>query len=313
MYRNFDADVKKEALDALRPMTRDARDEVRRQAVAAVAYADGERAVPLLIEAAEDSDLDTRDIAISRLGRYKAEKAVGTIAKALGAAKDDEMETPSLALARIGTREATKALGANLERMDRDLSRRVLREVVVAKEPDSSLYNLIAPALASADRNLRSQAIAALGRMGDKRAVEPLAKIANEDPELHMRDEATCALARVDEERAMKPYLALRDKEDEQRDVKFSQYIEGTHKKGVIAALMVLLMHPTNAVRHQVCYQLGRIGDPRPAKLLLEIYSSEKPSIDRNLLGDTLRKMGIKPPPVPKRPVPAPATATSRP
>jgi len=89
----------------------------------------------------------------------------------------------------------------------------------LGKIKDTRVVPLLIDALKDADSYVRGQTAAALGDIGDKRAVQPLITVLREDDYLYVRQEAAKALGKIKDGSAVQPLInALNDETPDVRE-----------------------------------------------------------------------------------------------
>ena len=176
------------------------------------------RAVPLnskpenlnrYISALKDEDQSLHYVAIKALEKIKSPKAVPPLAEALAGGEPNHMLYPMIveALGNIGDAGAVEALLPLLKSEDIYTT-----PAALAKINDKRAVEPLINALHASDERFRVKAAEALGRLKDARAIEPLAALL-EEPALSVRWAAADALGRIGGARTVEPLiLALKDR-----------------------------------------------------------------------------------------------------
>ncbi|MEP6574690.1 MAG: M56 family metallopeptidase, partial [Gemmatimonadota bacterium] len=161
------------AVPALIAALRDPEVNVRRAAAQSLGNLEDPRAVPGLIEALHDSDIEVKKDAAEALGNLGDRRAVDGLSATLKDASAEVREAAASALGELQDARSADALSGAL----RDTSAAVRRSAASAlsqmKDP-RAVEPLIA-ALKDADPEVRQMSANSLGELADKRAVRPLA------------------------------------------------------------------------------------------------------------------------------------------
>ncbi|MFB0563700.1 MAG: HEAT repeat domain-containing protein [Candidatus Lokiarchaeia archaeon] len=186
-----------------------------------------------------------------------------------------------------------------VEVLDMDEKPKHIREQDIRKMKDSGDIEGLIEALDYAGRrDIRMYAAMFLGRMGDRRAVEPLIRVLK-DKGSDIRQWAAYALGELGDLRALDPLLqALRDTEWEVR----KKATIALGKLGDVSAVepLIQVLNDENwEVRWRAAEALGKLGDGRAAEHLVLLLREKDP---RDEEGEVLRaaaealdKLGWKP------------------
>jgi HEAT repeat protein len=150
-------------------------------------------------------------------------------------------------------------------------------------------------ALRDADSDVRFSAAMALGQLEDARAVEPLIA-ALQDPERPVREMAASSLSSLRDPRAAEPLLrALRDPAPDVR--RFAAWGLGNMKaQRAVEPLIAALKDPEGLVSDAAARALGQIGDPRGVEALKAAISDGHIILDYDLDKALERIQGKEPP-----------------
>ena len=239
------------ALMAATAQTLVAQDALRDTATAEV------RALAAELQASEPVRRATGACEMGRLGR-PAEAAIPLLVELLG----DGVVIPAIpcAVGRRGWSGVPVAAGAELDEWPptspgREAARALARLADPARDP------LIA-ALSHTDWLVRNNAAWALGRIADRRAVEPLVdRLADERAEV--RATAAGSLGRIEDGRATAPLIELlRDIETTVREVA-AWALGRLEDQRALQPLVNALRDAASQVRAQAAWSLGRLEDPQ--------------------------------------------------
>ena len=158
-------------------------------------------ALPVIADAVESEEPSVRAAALAAFGVVGNDAIVGFLAKQADGAADDEKKIIVTSLARLRGAGVDAALVAELKEAAPVAQREIIRALVVRNAKSA------VPALVSAsggkDDNVRKEAIAALGRLGDKTTCAPLLAIAE-----HSQAAVSALVAICRREGTLEPVLA---------------------------------------------------------------------------------------------------------
>lgn len=166
------------------------------------------RIVPELIKMAEDYDADDRDLrllAVQVLGDLQAETAFTTFVYGLQHETDGEVQARcAWALGKLGNEQAIFVL-ANAMRQSKDRRLRHYAIEAIGRLGDESLSPLMARiAQKHPDKETRTYAIEALGRFGGSEAVKTLINLLQDTTQSYLvRSEAAAALGEAGDRKAI--------------------------------------------------------------------------------------------------------------
>jgi len=260
---------------------------VRRSTLRIVARMDDRKTIPIMVEAAKDSDVQIRSYAVACLGRKGGPEAFGVIKVALkdanenvrhsamvamGALRDNRsldvllklLEDPNdltrgyaaEGLGELGDQRARPRLAAAMK--DKSELVRRFSVVALARLGDPIVLDCLLTALKTDVDGLRGWAAWALGQLGDRRAVEPLI-VAMKDQDVNMRSAAVRALGKLNDRRAVEPLLAA-------------------------------LKDADSTIRRHAAESLGELGEPRAVEALKPLLSDNVDSV-RAAASNALKKL----------------------
>ena len=173
--------------------------DVRRtaaQSLGKIADPTGEQA---LVKALEDLDPQVREYSVWALGQIGEEVDNTTalaLVKALGDTQSNVKRAAASALGRIGTRQVVVELLTEAIRMRETEMLRYSVEALSELDSPSAYVELIS-ALNVSDARIRQVAIAALGELGDPRALPAIRNRLLQDPDIGVRTEAAFRLGKL--------------------------------------------------------------------------------------------------------------------
>lgn len=268
---------------------RNSRHSQVREAAEPALVALGDAAVESCVKSLQDEEMIVRLVAAEVLGQIKALRAVGPLGRALRDPFHHGLgphypvrDAAAKALENIGGPEAERAL-ANYRARGRDV------ETLLGDLKDER------------DSTLRREAAQTLGRLGDRRAVDPLiTALKDEDPGARMW--ATEALGNLRDARAVEPLISAL--KDEASNVRL-EAAKALGKLGDARAVEPLIVafededsHPTDAIdrwsyRATLARTLGELGDARAVDSLASALRRDDGSeMERRDIESALEKMG---------------------
>lgn len=216
----------------------------------------GKLAVPKLLDEVHCEDHDVRKFALDILGEIPDERSLPVILSAL---KDEDSNVRAAAAENLGKLGAVSAVPALLEAMEsRDLLLRftileAFGQLDVAVPVDRLLTF-------KDDKLLRKALLDCLGRVGDASAVPFLIECLNDDMK-NVREAAVLALSRLSGQA--------------QEVMDSVQNVVGSDGS-LAVSVSDLLLSSTLAVRRAAIDMLGRLGDSRSAKRLLDLLEVQE-------------------------------------
>jgi len=160
--------------------------------------------------------------------------------------------------------------------------------LALASLPNAEAFDVLEGLLSNPKTQINTHAVAALGRMRDIRAVEPLIK-ALKDKSINLSSNAAEALGVIGDARAVEPLItALKS-----RDVFLRQ--SAAEALGIIGdtravePLITALMDEDDFVRQNAARSLGEIGDRRAVEPLIVALTDE----DSVVRGDAAMALGV--------------------
>ncbi|MBL7132846.1 MAG: HEAT repeat domain-containing protein [Phycisphaerae bacterium] len=131
-------------------------------------------------------------------------------------------------------------------------------------------------ALGDPDYVVRRAAIAALGRTGSKRGIEPIAA-AMDDPGTY--DLAAYVLARFDARRAAAMYVKALDNDLDDDEKALAREVRLAGATDIVEALITALDRGSDEVRHAAARHLARLADRRAVGPLLKASERKTPAV----------------------------------
>jgi HEAT repeat protein len=190
-------------------------EEKRREAVMQLSHLDGEGAASAIASALTDSSPRVRAAAVAGLARRSEEGSVSLIAERLTKDKDEFVrKIAAHSLASFRGRARTDALIAALQ--DKKPEVRGAAAVALADHPDALAVAALAGPLADKDAFVRAHAARALGVNGSAaaQAVPALIKLLTSDEDNEVKRQAATALGRIGDRSALDALRRARHDKD---------------------------------------------------------------------------------------------------
>jgi beta-lactamase regulating signal transducer with metallopeptidase domain/HEAT repeat protein len=163
------AETRRRVADALLTALNDENEDVRVQALAALAEMRDPRAIPGLVKASRDASADVRELALTALMQFDAPEAADAATAALEDASPDVRERAARLVASLASR---------------------------GRMPRAQALSALLPLLKDVNPDVREQAAAALGSLADPEAINALTA-ALKDADADVREGAARALGRI--------------------------------------------------------------------------------------------------------------------
>ncbi len=234
-----------------------------------------------LLKALEDSDEDVRGNAVEALANIGSETAIPGLLKALEDSHEYVRGKAAFALGNIGTETAIPGLLKALEDSDRFVRSRYVRRRAAAAlgkiGTETAIAGLI-KALEHSDGDVRFEAAFALGKIGSETAIPELLKALEDYNNKDVRSHAAASLGEIGTETAIPGLLkALEDSDDDVRR-KAAEALAEIGTETAIPGLLKALEHSKEYVRGYAAFALGNIGTetaiPELLKALKDSYWS---------------------------------------
>ena len=215
-------------------------------------------AVPPLIDALGDREVQVRATAVSALGSLGDPRAVEALARALRTDTDARVrEMAAHALGEIEDPRAVPALAAAV-REDREAAVRNKAAWALGEIEDGAGVEALTAALRDANVDVRRTAVWALGEIEDPRAVPALAPLLGSE-DVETRKQAAWALGEIESAQAVEPLAAaLKDENPSVREMVVWALGEIEDVRA-LPALTGALRDPEVGVRRKAVWALGEL------------------------------------------------------
>ena len=235
----------------------------------------GKLAVPKLLDEVNCADHDVRKFALDILGEIPDERSLPLIQSAL---KDEDSNVRAAAAENLGKLGAVSAVPALLEAMEtKDL---LLRFTILEAFGQLDVAVPVDRLLAfKEDKLLRKALLDCLGRVGDASAVPFLLHCLNDDMK-NVREAAVLALSRLS---------------GQAQEVMDNVQKVASDNNSLTESVSDLLQSSTLTVRRAAIDMLGRLGDGRSVRKLLELLTDQE--LQEEIVGSlvALGRTDIKP------------------
>ncbi len=223
-------------------------------------------AVPALIAALKDTDVEVRRAAASSLGNLQDPRSVPALIDAL---RDSDSEVRANCADALGNMEDPRAI-PGLTAAIKDSSPEVRRRAISAisnMEGGNKPVDAFIAALSDSNAEVREAAVEAIGESQDKRAVRPLIKLLS-DPSADVRHQTAHALGNLQDPTAAEPLAAaLRDSDADVRGAA-AQSLAELGLTQAPAGLIAATKDKNADVRQNAVQALGQIRDPKSVPTL---------------------------------------------
>ncbi|HZS46747.1 MAG TPA: M56 family metallopeptidase [Blastocatellia bacterium] len=149
------------------------------------------------------------------------------------------------------------------------------RDQSAQSESDGKVIDALVAALKDPNKEVRHQALWALGQRGDKRAVEGIIG-ALSDEDSSVRQQAAWALGQIDDRRAVAPLMsALKDSNESVRQ-QAAWALGQLDDKSAVDALVGALSDQSAGIRSQAAWALGQLDDARAVPGLINALTKDQ-------------------------------------
>ena len=253
--------------------------EIRKAAVHALGETRDKRALEPLIKSLGDVSYYVREAVVEALERIdpswaKTEEARKQVPRFIKALKDEDWRVrraACLALGKLGDKRAVKHILFARTDKNVEVSRAALSATIKIGEPAiETLINILRDK--NVNRRVRITACIALGEIGDKRAVEPLANVLNENSAT-MCSITTTPLGKIEDKRSVEPVI---------KDEDCKMRVIGLEAMGEIEDVETFMEDKDYEMRVRVVEALGKIGDESAIRFLINALENEDEFVCRD-------------------------------
>ena len=271
------------AIDAIRPYLTHETKELRRHAAYSLSLLRDDRVVEPLKSLLRDPEIQVRETAVAALAATTRPRALDAVrSEALSAQEASMREAALKALRPFPGPETDATLVRALKDPDVNVRRTAGWILLDVAQPES--VPALIDALTDEDLPVRQRAAEALGKLGDRRAVDPLIRVLK-----HALPEAATALGQLGDGRAIDALreLALTPPQPREDDRYMPAAVTALGKIGdprALVALLHLLQSPQDTTVNAAVRVLLELRDPRT------LPDAEQPSArDRTTTSPTRR------------------------
>jgi HEAT repeat protein len=236
--------------------------------------------------------------AIRALGELRDPRAVAPLVTMLKEAPHSNGKAriwwTSEALAKIGGKETIESLIALLENKNETVRRAAARALGSIGDKQA-LIPLIALMKARKGQSTTADAIYALGQLADKEATKPIVGVlSDKKAPMQLRHRAADALGRIGDKSAINALHAAMEEPDLYMRAAAAESLALMDDAIGIKALLELLHHKNWGIRVKMVCALGLIGDRKYVPEVLQILKNDEKGIVRAEAAKTLSKIGDK-------------------
>jgi HEAT repeat protein len=253
----------------------------------------GPSAVRAMKALSTSSTEETRSHAAARVGKGRVALASSDLIKLLTDPSPRVRRQAAESLARVGDQSASRDLLRHIEEHPELVEEETLEALGSFKNPDS--LDILLKLLEDPRPSLKRAAAKALGRLGDARAVEPLAKAASRKGDPDLRRAAVQALRRLPADRAEEAIgQALYDKAPSIR-IAAAEAVSESRLEGLAPSLRQAIAEFADETSSEMAYSLGVVGTQSDLRLILQTANlMVNPALRRRSLMGAARLLGCE-------------------
>lgn len=247
---------------------------LRANAAMALGKIGDQRAALRLISALRDENWRVRSNAAVAFQSLKDPAAREPLLLALEDNNVNVRNGAAISLASIG---GPRVLDRLVEHLKNDAAARLDVARALGRLGDRKAVEPLINALDDEDDSVRTVVAGALGVLGDGRAVDPLIKLLN-DPSIDTRSGAARALGKIGDKRAVPHLIAALTEVHKQKDSNFAPIYPFAAVRALgeindprsVESLITALQHPSRDIGAEAARVLGGLNDPRAIDPLIE-------------------------------------------
>jgi HEAT repeat protein len=169
--------------------------------------------------------------------------------------------------------------------------RKLKMEVMIARRDSDGLIAALGDPGYRCSTGRAVRTVNALGRFGDRRAVEPIIGVMRETRSAAVRSTAAIALGRLGDPAAIPALRLLLDDDDRATRMWAMRSLGQLRDRGSVEALTAALVEGDGGARQYAAKALGEIGDQAASLALIDALSDRKQSV-RELAALSLAQLG---------------------
>lgn len=262
--------------------------ELRKSVVIALGVIKDKRAIPVLIDALSDNNLrsnaiealgnigdpstfdvlksylednNLKHITISAIGNIKDDRALQILIESLNSRDYSLMDR---AIGSLGKRKDRRAIKPLLKLVGRDTGRHLMVKRALDEYKDPEMVDILINSLSDEDIEIKKGAIIILGKLEDKKAIEPLNSFL-ENHDSHVRSFARSAIYDI----TTSPYSKIKDKK-----VTIASSLPSATSID-IDPLIARLKNSDPKTRREAADALGDAADKKAVKYLIPLLKDE--------------------------------------
>ena len=248
------------------------------------------KVVECLKSAVRDKNQDLVKVALSSLGKITHQSVTSALVEALNN-PNWKIRIAALNAMNLNKKPEFKAVLESLNDPNPKV-RAVVVDILSKSKRQQALPSLVQVLRQDKDASVRSKVAEDLGRIGDKRSVDPLIASLDDDDD-NVRREVALALGRIGDKRSVDPLIASLDDADDNVRREVALALGRIGDKRAVDPLIKLLGDTDNGVREKAAESLGNIGDKQAVAPLIELLGDADSDV-REEAADSLAKIGDK-------------------
>ena len=254
--------------------------DVKRSVVSAAGslHEDSQAFTFLLGLSKNDSDFESRRIAVRQLGRFKREEAVDEIMKIYNS--DPNLEVKRSALRALVDTKSPRAQPRLLEIARTDTNSELRRSAIrlLAERGEAAIDDLLKLYDSERMPDVRKAALQSLAEIKTHRVEDKLFDVAKADESMDLRRHAIRLLGERVSQRSFDFLSATAQSSDGNAEVQVQavrSISQRRSEESVPILIKIARTHPNQLVRKQAIRSLGESGDPRALEFFREVLTKE--------------------------------------